>query len=69
MASKNDKSFVVLAEDEKDCEWQMMAPIISEGDVVGAVFLLSADAKDGMGEVERKLALSAASFLGKQMEL
>lgn len=69
MASKNDKSFVALAEDEKDCEWQMMAPIISEGDVVGAVFLLSADAKDGMGEVERKLALSAASFLGKQMEL
>jgi len=69
MASKNDKSFVALAEDENDCEWQMMAPIISEGDVVGAVFLLSADAKDGMGEVERKLALSAASFLGKQMEL
>lgn len=69
MAGKNDKLFVMLAEDENDCEWQMMAPIISEGDVVGAVFLLSADAKDSMGEVERKLVLSAASFLGKQMEL
>ena len=69
MAGKNDKTFVMLAEDENTCEWQMMAPIISEGDVVGAVFLLSADVKDGMGEVERKLVLSAASFLGKQMEL
>ena len=69
IAGKNDKSFVVLAEDEKECNWQVMAPIISEGDVVGAVFLLSADEKDSMGEVERKLVLSAASFLGKQMEL
>ncbi|MBQ7766497.1 MAG: stage V sporulation protein T [Lachnospiraceae bacterium] len=69
MAGKNDKSFVVLAEDEKECNWQVMSPIISEGDVVGAVFLLSADEKEGLGEVERKLVLAAASFLGKQMEL
>jgi len=69
IAGRNDKSFVLLAEDEKECNWQVMAPIISEGDVVGAVFLLSADEKEGLGEVERKLVLAAASFLGKQMEL
>ncbi|MBQ3516182.1 MAG: stage V sporulation protein T [Lachnospiraceae bacterium] len=69
IAGRNDKSFVLLAEDEKECNWQVMAPIISEGDVIGAVFLLSADEKEGLGEVERKLVLAAASFLGKQMEL
>ncbi len=69
MAKKNDKSFVALTEEENDCIQQVMAPIISEGDVVGVVFLLATDEKENMGEVERKLVLSAASFLGKQMEL
>ena len=67
LAKKNDKSFVMLAEDESDVEMQVMAPIISEGDVVGAVFLLASD--ESIGETEKKLVLSAASFLGKQMEL
>lgn len=67
LAKKNEKSFVMLAEDENDVEMQVMAPIISEGDVVGAVFLLASD--ESIGETEKKLVLSAASFLGKQMEL
>lgn len=69
MAKTGDKNYIVLAEDEQECASIAMAPIISEGDVVGAVFLLSTDGKETMGEVERKLVLSAASFLGKQMEL
>ena len=44
----------------------MIAPIISEGDVLGAVVFLSNDKP--MGEVEDKLAQTAAVFLGKQME-
>ena len=46
--------------------YQLITPIISEGDVMGAVIFLSQDKK--MGELEGKLAQSAAGFLGKQME-
>ena len=47
---------------------QMIAPIICEGDIIGSVVLLEDDNKSKMGEVEQKLVLSAAGFLGKQME-
>lgn len=46
----------------------VIAPIISQGDPIGAVMLLSKEANVQMGELERKLAETAASFLGKQME-
>ena len=46
---------------------EMITPIISEGDAIGAVLLLGADNKK-MGETEKKLALTAAGFLGRQME-
>ena len=69
VAKLGEKNFVALAEDENDCVSQAIAPIICEGDVVGAVFLLSTEQKESIGDVERKLVLSAAAFLGKQMEL
>ena len=47
---------------------QIIMSIVAEGDPIGAVILLSTDSKKSMGEVELKLAQSAASFLGKQME-
>ena len=46
----------------------MIAPIICEGDIIGSVVLLENDNKSKMGEVEQKLVLSAAGFLGRQME-
>ena len=56
---------------DKPCEaaWQGMAPILSHGDVVGMVILLTKDEEKKMGEVERKLLLAAATFLGRQQEL
>ncbi len=69
IAKQGEKNFTLLADDENEYQSQAFAPIICEGDVVGAVFLLAADAKDAVGETERKLVLSAAAFLGKQMEL
>ena len=45
----------------------VVIPIISEGDSIGSVVLFS-DGSGDMGEVETKLAQSAAGFLGKQME-
>ena len=43
-------------------------PILCEGDIIGSVILLENDGKSKMGEVEQKLAQSAAGFLGRQME-
>jgi AbrB family transcriptional regulator (stage V sporulation protein T) len=67
-ASKTDAAFVSVLENDEDLSYshQFIAPIIAEGDVIGAVLMLSAEQK--MGEVESKLATCAASFLGKQME-
>ena len=47
---------------------QVISPIISEGDAIGAVLMLSTDPKAKMGDVETKLVQSAAGFLGKHME-
>jgi len=66
--SRNDPDFVPILEDDNDSIYknELITPIISEGDVIGAIVMLSAERK--MGEVESKLAQTAAGFLGKQME-
>jgi len=43
-------------------------PIISEGDAIGSVIIITKEAKVKFGEVETKLANTAAVFLGRQME-
>ena len=43
-------------------------PIISEGDTIGSVVFLSEDGNEKYGEVQEKLAQTAAGFLAKQME-
>jgi AbrB family transcriptional regulator (stage V sporulation protein T) len=69
-ASKDDEKFIPILADETTLNYtsELISPIIAEGDVVGAVIFLSADKNAQMGEVETKLAQSAAGFLGKQME-
>ena len=47
---------------------ETICPVISEGDVIGAVLILARDSKAKMGEVEMKVAVSATGFLGRQME-
>ena len=67
IANKEDKNFVSITDDDNVLyNHQLITPIISEGDVIGAVLLLSNEKR--MGEVEGKLAQTAAGFLGKQME-
>ena len=48
---------------------QVVYPIISDGDVIGSVILLSKESKTKMTEVEQKVAQSAANFLGTQMQI
>ncbi len=48
---------------------QVIYPIITDGDVVGSVILLSKEPNQKMGEVEDKVAQSAAGFLGTHLEI
>ncbi len=69
IASRGDRNFINISEDgNADYQHQAIAPIICEGDIIGSVLLLENDNKGKMGEVEHKLVLSAAGFLGRQME-
>ncbi|MDF2511455.1 MAG: spoVT [Herbinix sp.] len=68
-AAKEDKTFVrIMNEDDSEFTFQVITPIISEGDAIGAVILLTKDAKTKFGEMEVKLASTASAFLGRQME-
>lgn len=60
--TKNEKS-------DKRHNAQIVYPIISNGDTIGTVILMSKDSNTKMNEVERKVAQSAATFLASQMEI
>ncbi|AYE34472.1 stage V sporulation protein T [Clostridium septicum] len=61
---------ILLHNDEEQGKYssQVIAPIIAEGDAIGAVIILSKQSGEKFSEIELKLAETAASFLGKQME-
>lgn len=48
---------------------QVIYPIITDGDVVGSVILLAKEPNKKMGDVEDKVAQSAAGFLGTHLEI
>lgn len=56
--------------DERECGYssEVIAPIVAEGDPIGAVILATREPDLKMGEMELKLAETAAGFLAKQME-
>ena len=56
--SETDEKFLV----------SVAAPVISEGDVMGAVLFVAPKDAAPAGEIECKLAQTVAAFLGKQME-
>jgi AbrB family transcriptional regulator (stage V sporulation protein T) len=71
-SSENDNvSLPITRNDTQERKYnsQVVYPIISAGDVIGSVVLLSKESKTKMTEVEKKVAQSAASFLGSQMEI
>lgn len=68
-ASRGEKSYIGVMDNEvEEYQHEVIIPIITQGDIIGAVVLLSTNEGDDMDEVEMKLAQSAAGFLGKQME-
>ncbi|WMC94071.1 stage V sporulation protein T [Kineothrix sp. MB12-C1] len=69
IAAKGDRNFIPISTDSgEEFFHEAINPIICEGDVIGAVILVENEEKGKMGEVEQKLILSAAGFLGRQME-
>ena len=69
MAMADDKRFISVVKDHTDdYAEEAICPIICEGDVIGAVILLSTADKEKMGDVELRLIQTVASFLGRQME-
>jgi len=67
----NNIAVPITKNDNKERKFnsQVVYPIISDGDVIGSVILLSKDTGTKMTEVEQKVVQSAASFLGRQMEI
>ena len=67
----NDKSIPITQNDNKEriTNSQVVYPIISDGDSIGSVILISKDSITKMSDIEKKVVQSAASFLGSQMEL
>ena len=51
-----------------DLKWQVVSPIICAGDAIGSVVILAKDGRKKPGELEQKMILCAAGFLGRQME-
>ncbi|WP_024614192.1 stage V sporulation protein T [Clostridium sp. Ade.TY] len=70
LLGEGSQKVIPLHTDEEVTEMtsQVVAPIIAEGDAIGAVIILSKKSGETLGELELKLAETAASFLGKQME-
>ncbi|AGB40124.1 stage V sporulation protein T [Halobacteroides halobius DSM 5150] len=58
----------IYGEDEADFTAQVLVPIVSQGESIGVVALASYQEGSSMGDLEIKLADTAAGFLAKQME-
>lgn len=69
LTDKENKDYIaVTTEGMPDCKEQAISTIICQGDAIGAVVLLGKTERESVGETEKKLAQTAAGFLGKQME-
>lgn len=68
-AGKDDKTFIPLVSEELEgVTAQVVTAILCEGDAIGAVAILSREPRARFGDMEMKLAATAAGFLGRQME-
>lgn len=64
----NNGQYEIIRDAEEQLSSYVIAPIVSGGDPIGAVILLSRDDNKKMGDLETKMVETAAGFLAKQME-
>lgn len=67
-ATRDEKMFTPITNGEEEFLSQAISTIICEGDAIGSVIITTKEPQKKFGETEQKLTLSAAGFLGKQME-
>ncbi len=70
LGSGTGKPILVYSDEDSPDKYsaQVISPILAEGDAIGAVMIISKQPGEKLGEVELKLAETAANFLGMQME-
>lgn len=69
LAAAGDKKYTQIVKDQdEEYSYEVVSPILCEGDVIGGVILLAREGKKKFTEVEEKMASCAAAFLGRQME-
>lgn len=68
MASDADARFCQVTADGTEVLTEAVSTIVCEGDAIGAVILLSRNPEREFTELEEKLAVCGANFLGRQME-
>lgn len=65
-------SVIPMHKDDEDPEKkyisQVISPIVTGGDAIGTLIILSKEEGEPFGDLEIKLAETATAFLGKQME-
>ena len=64
---ENEKEYIRIGQETNLFSKEVISPILSGGDVIGAVVFLGKDEKNEFNETVQKVALSAADFLGRQM--
>ncbi|MFY9323402.1 MAG: stage V sporulation T C-terminal domain-containing protein, partial [Syntrophomonadaceae bacterium] len=66
----NDENLHIIQNDDREytIKAQVIAPIITQGDPIGAVIIVTKEPNVSLGDMEVKLAETAAGFLAKQME-
>ena len=65
---KSGDMMLCIVSDSDSYSAEVVVPILSAGDAIGAVMLLSHDEDAVMGSMEQKVCETAAHFMGKQME-
>ena len=68
LATDADARFCRVITEDTEIISEAISTIVSEGDAIGAVLLLSKNPEREFSELEEKLAVCGANFLGKQME-
>ncbi|TNJ62548.1 stage V sporulation protein T [Paenibacillus hemerocallicola] len=64
----NSAQYEIIKDFNEAYSSYVIAPIVAGGDPIGSVILVSKDDAVNMGQMEMKMAETAAGFLAKQME-
>lgn len=70
MVTDKTAIFAITADDSSPSgyESQILVPIVSQGDAIGSIVIISKDINNPLGETQLKAAEIGASFLARQME-